>query len=520
MNELYHVSASPHVRSNITTAGIMYDVCIALTPAALFGVWRFGLYAALIIIVSMVSAVLSEAAYQMITMQKVTAFDGSALVTGMILALILPPEVPLWVPALGSVFAIIFVKQFFGGLGQNFMNPAAAARCFLLISFASIMGNYSVDGVSGATPLALLKEGGRIDLPRAFLGYTGGCIGEVSIVAVLIGGIYLIARKVISWKIPVTIFITFAVFEILFSGHGFNLTFLVSEFCAGGLAFGAIFMATDYVSCPITPLGAVLYAVIIGVLAGIFRTFGPAAEGMSYAIILADLFVPLIEAGTMPKAFGANAKPVEKKSATGIAMFQPAFLLVMITAVAGLMLGVVYTMTKGTIEQAELQKEAAAYAAVCPDASSFEKSEELEAVIASLTAEDGTVADGRFGQVVYDSAYAGLDASGNLAGYVVNTTSKEGFGGAISISLGVAPDGTTTGIQFLSISETAGLGMNATKPEFYEQYVGKKVDSFTWVKSGASADNEVDQVSGASYTSTAVTNAVNAALYAVQQLGA
>lgn len=518
MDGLYHVSSSPHVRDRETSASIMYDVAIALTPAALFGIYRFGVYAALILLVSMGSAVLSEYMFEQITNQKVTIMDGSALVTGLLLGLCLPPKVPLWLPALGSLFAIVFVKQFFGGLGQNFMNPALAARCFLLISFSGLMGDYVVDSVSGATPLSMLREGKSIDIPAAFLGYVDGCIGEVSALALLIGAAYLVWRKVISLQIPLLIICAFLVFEILFSGHGFDLTFLASQLFSGGLILGAFFMATDYVTCPITKRGKIVYAIIIGMLAGLLRTSGSTPEGMSYAIIITNIMVPLIERWTKPVAFGMGRNALEGRKKTDISVYKPTIMLVLITAVAGLLLGVIYEMTKGPIEEAELKAAAAAYAAVCPDASDFTAAEDLDAVTAGLTAEDGTVADGQFGQVVYDSNYAAVDADGNVIGYVVNVTSKEGFGGDISISTGISTDGKVTGIQFLSISETAGLGMNATKPEFYEQYVGKTVDSFELVKGEAASDSEISALSGASFTSNAVTNAVNAALHAVHVL--
>ncbi len=518
MDGLFHVSSSPHVRGKDTTASIMYDVAIALVPATLFGIYRFGLYAALILLVAIVFAILSEYMFERLTNQKVTISDGSALVTGLLLGLNLPATVPLWMPALGSAFAILFVKQFFGGLGQNFMNPALGARCFLLISFTGLMGNFNVDGVSGATPLALLKSGENVDVAASFLGLTNGTIGEISALALIIGGIYLLIRKVITWHIPVIYVLSFVVFEILFAGHGADARFLLAEVFSGGLMLGAIFMATDYASCPITKNGKILYAVILGVLTGILRTLGSSAEGVSYAIILSNIMVPLIERITMPKAFGFQKNALVGKQKISPKIYKPAIALVGITAVAGLLLGVVYELTKGPIEDAELKAKAAAYAAVCPQASDFVAAEDLDEYTASITAPDGTVADGQFGKVVYDGNYAGLDEDGNVVGYVVNVTTKEGFGGDISISVGMDPEGKTTGLAFLTINETAGLGMNALNESFYTQYIDKQVDAFSVVKGAASADNEISALSGASFTSNAVTNAVNAALYAVDGL--
>ena len=239
---------------------------------------------------------------------------------------------------------------------------------------------------------------------------------------------------------------------------------------------------------------------------------------MSYAIIITNMLVPLIERWTKPTTFGYGRNALVGRQKMDVRVYRPMIMLVLITAVAGMLLGVIYEMTKGPIEEAELKAKAEAYAAVCPDAEEFAAAEDLDAVTASLTAEDGTVADGQFGLVVYDGNYAALDAAGNVIGYVVNVTSKEGFGGDVSVSVGVSSDKEVTGLQFLSISETAGLGMNATKPEFYEQYVGKAVDQFELVKGDTSADNEISALSGASFTSNAVTNAVNAALYAVAGL--
>ena len=235
----------------------------------------------------------------------------SALVTGMILALNMPPEIPLWIPALGGVFAIIVVKQLYGGLGQNFMNPALAARCFLLISFAGPMCNFTsaslgFDSITGATPLAAMRAGQTVDLASLVIGRIPGTIGEVSVIALLIGGIYMIVRKVISPKIPLIYIATTAVFIFLFGG--FDINYTLSQVCAGGLVFGAFFMATDYVTSPITPNGQIVYGIVLGLMTGIFRLWGGSAEGVSYAIIICNMLVPAIEKATLPKAFGREGK--------------------------------------------------------------------------------------------------------------------------------------------------------------------------------------------------------------------
>ena len=212
---------------------------------------------------------------------------------------------------LGGVFAIIVVKQLYGGLGQNFMNPALAARCFLLISFAGLMNNVSSSAIgfnalTGATPLKTMRDGGLVNLTDLFLGFIPGTIGEVSTLALLIGGAYMIVKKVISPKIPLVYIGTFAVFVFLFGG--FDVNYTLNQVCAGGLVFGAFFMATDYVTSPITPNGQIVYGVILGLLTGVFRLWGASPEGVSYAIILSNLFVPMIERFTLPKAFGKEGK--------------------------------------------------------------------------------------------------------------------------------------------------------------------------------------------------------------------
>ncbi|WP_312428812.1 RnfABCDGE type electron transport complex subunit D [Lacrimispora sp.] len=307
MSKLLNVSSSPHVRDQVTTQNIMLDVAIAMIPASAYGVYQFGVKAALILLISVLSCVLSEYVFESLMGKPITVSDGSALVTGMILGLNMPPAIPLWIPFLGGVFAIIVVKQLYGGLGQNFMNPALAARCFLLISFAGKMTDFTYrDAVSGATPLAALKAGEAVDITSMFIGKISGTIGEVSVIALLLGAAYLLFRKVISIKIPAAYLITFAAFVFIFGQH--DLMFVLTHLCGGGLIFGAFFMATDYVTSPITPKGQILFGVLLGMLTGLFRLFGGSAEGVSYAIIIGNILVPLIEKISIPVAFGKEGK--------------------------------------------------------------------------------------------------------------------------------------------------------------------------------------------------------------------
>ena len=316
MSDLFNVSTNPHVRSKDTTQTIMRDVLIALAPASIFGVYNFGLDALIRIVVGIAACMAFEALYEYLMHKKITVMDLSAAVTGLLIALNVPPTLNVGFEIIGCAFAIIIVKQLFGGLGQNFMNPALAARCFLLIAFTGPMTKFVYDGVSGATPLAVLKPGGEaegtVSLFDMFIGKTGGVIGETSVVCLLIGAVYILARKVISLRIPLTYVATFAVLIFLFApGHQFDVTYLAEQICGGGLILGAFFMATDYVTSPITPAGKIVFGVILGLLTFIFRMFGGSAEGVSYAIIFSNLLVPLIEMVTVPKSFGKK-KPVKE----------------------------------------------------------------------------------------------------------------------------------------------------------------------------------------------------------------
>ena len=313
MGKLLNVSSSPHVRDNSSTFRIMLDVCIALLPACVFGVVNFGVRALWVLLVSVASCVLSEFLFEKILKKPNTIGDLSAVVTGLLLGMNLPSTIPLWMAALGGVFAIVIVKQLFGGLGQNFMNPALGARCFLLISFAGRMTTFTYDGVTGATPLAILKTEGlsSVNVMDMFIGNIGGVIGETSVIALLVGALYLFIRRVITPLIPVVYVGVFAIFILLFGGQGFDLKFLAAHICGGGLMLGALFMATDYVTSPVTNLGKVIYAAILGILTGLYRVFGNAAEGVSYAVIFTNLLVPIIEKFTVPRAFGVK-KEVSK----------------------------------------------------------------------------------------------------------------------------------------------------------------------------------------------------------------
>ena len=308
MSDLMKVSSNPHVRSKTGTSNIMLAVVIALLPAAGFGIYNFGLSALITIVITVASTVLTELLFEIICKKKITIGDYSAVVTGLLLALNLPVSAPWWIGVVGGVFAILVVKMLFGGLGQNFMNPALGARCFLLISFTSIMTNFDCDAYTGATPLANLKNGADVDILNMVIGKTAGTIGETSMIAIVIGACFLILMGVIDLRVPGSYIVSFVIFISIFGGHGLDGAYISAHLAGGGLMLGAFFMATDYVTRPVTKNGQYLFGILLGVLTGIFRIFGPSAEGVSYAIIIGNLLVPLIEKITLPKAFGKGGE--------------------------------------------------------------------------------------------------------------------------------------------------------------------------------------------------------------------
>ncbi len=316
MENKLNISSSPHIRSKVTSSNIMLMVTIALLPASAFGVYNFGVNALLMLIVTTAAAVLTEYIYEKLMHKKITVGDFSAVVTGLLLGLNMPPTAPLWMGALGSVFGILIVKQLFGGLGQNFMNPALGARCFLLISFTGPMTRFIYDGETGPTPLAYIKEGAmsNINSMDMLIGRIPGTIGETSVIAIIIGAIFLILMGIIDLRIPGTYIVTFVIFIGIFGQFTaadvglFDPQYITAHLCGGGLMLGAWFMATDYVTSPITKQGQIIFGILLGVLTGLFRLFGGSAEGVSYAIIISNILVPLIERVTLPKPFGKGGE--------------------------------------------------------------------------------------------------------------------------------------------------------------------------------------------------------------------
>jgi RnfABCDGE-type electron transport complex D subunit/RnfABCDGE-type electron transport complex G subunit len=505
MSKLYNVSSSPHVRSRLTTGEVMYDVILTLLPATVVGIYHHGFHAFLVIAMSIATALLTEYVFDYIAGKPNTLKDGSAVVTGLLLALCLPASVPLYIPFAGSLFAIVVVKCLFGGLGHNFMNPALAGRCFLLISFSGIVTNFTVDGVTTATPLVDLAAGKSVNVAQMLSGAGSGVIGN-STIALFIGGMILWAMGGITFEIPAAAIVSFCAFIALFGGQGFDPMFILAHLAGGGIIMGAFFMATDPVTSPVTSTGQLLYGVLVGILSGLFRVFGSAADSVSYAIIISNMVVPLIEEISVPVPYGNR----EQKSGEKKKIPTSALILCGITLVAGVALSGVYGMTKDTIEEQQMAANAASYAEVCPEAENFSYDDTINAAVDAL---GGEIYGTDFGKAYINEVAVGKDASGNVVGYVISATSGDGFDGNITLSVGISTDGTVNGISFTELNETAGMGMLCAEDAFKGQFAGVNTDKFILNKSGGStADNEIDTVSGASTSSGAVVNAVNAAL--------
>lgn len=307
MENKLHISVSPHIHSKNSTQRIMLDVLISLLPATIAGVVIFGIEALLVIAVCVAVCVLGEFVFNKITKKPLTICDLSAAVTGLLLALNLPANVPLWQAAVGSLFAIIIVKCIFGGIGRNVVNPAITGRVFMLVAFSSMTkAAFPVDATAGATPLAEIATGKEVILTDLLLGNVGGSIGETCKVALLIGGIYLLIRRVITWHIPVAFIATTFIFTL--AVHEFDFMLALSLILSGGLFLGAIFMATDYVTSPTTPLGKIIFGIGAGLITVLIREWGIYPEGVSFAILIMNILNPYIDMLTARKLFGGAKK--------------------------------------------------------------------------------------------------------------------------------------------------------------------------------------------------------------------
>ena len=503
MNQKLNLSAGPHVRDIWSTSFIMKMVLLALTPATVIGVITFGLHALWVILASVITAVLTELVFDKLTGKPDTWKDGSAAVTGLMLALTLSAETPLYAPVIGSIFAILVVKCAFGGLGKNFVNPALAARCFLLISFSNAMTVYGIDGVASATPCAELAAGRTVDITSMFLGSANGVIGG-SILGLLVGGLALWAFDIIHGQICFSVLGGFTLFMALFGGQGFDPGFLAAHLCGGGVVLGAFFMATDYVTSPMSRLGQTFYGALIGVLGALFRIKGQSADSFSYSIIVANLFVPLIDTYIVDKPYAFRKRALklrsgEAKKPLSQRIPKPVIALSVIALLSGLALSGVFSMTKSTIDEQKNAAAAAAYKTVLPEAESFASfSDKVEFL-------GGEVYGTGYGRVYIKDALVGKDAAGNVVGYAVSVTSAEGYDGNVTLSIGVNTEGVINGISFTELHETPGKGMLCGEPAFMDQFAGKAADK---LKLG----EDVDGITGVTITSKAVVNAVNAGL--------
>ncbi|MCX5693894.1 MAG: RnfABCDGE type electron transport complex subunit D [Candidatus Omnitrophica bacterium] len=307
------VSGSPHIHKPVSVSRIMWTVVFSLIPAGIAGVVIFGLDALWVTLVAVAAAVLTELTFGILTKKKITILDGSAVITGILLAFNLPPQVPLWLPIVGAVFSIAIGKQVFGGLGQNIFNPALVGRVFLMASWPKYMTTFnrpfSFDAVTSATPLAILKEGKvleHISYLDLFLGKHGGCIGEVCILALLIGAALLLIKGYISWHIPATYIFTTAIFTYIFGGAQIFSGDWLFHILSGGLVLGAFFMATDYVATPLTAKGQLIFGVGCGLLTAVIRIWGGYPEGVSYAILMMNAATPFIDRYTKNRIYGVR----------------------------------------------------------------------------------------------------------------------------------------------------------------------------------------------------------------------
>ena len=495
MSEALNISSSPHARDKWTTPYIMRVVLLSLMPATIVGIISYGWQAAAIVALAVASAVLTEWVFCKIVRKPSTIWDGSAVVTGLLLGLSLGPRTPLYLPVLGSVFAIAIVKCCFGGLGKNFINPALAGRCFLLISFAEAMSIKPIlDTVSGATPMGALRAYETVDITKMFLGTADGVIGS-SVLALLIGGLILWSMDIIHGQICFSVLGGFTLFIALFGGHGFDINFLLAHLCGGGVVMGAFFMATDYVTSPVSRLGQFIYGCLIGVLGGIFRLFGDTADSFSYAIVIGNVCTPLIDTYIVQKPLAyrkiGRTRPVKKEP---FRIPKPVIALGIIAAIAAVALSGVYKMTKPTIEKNELQKKTEAYMEVCPGTKEFETVQAAEDMIAAQSEK----ASPRINEF-----YVGKSESGDITGYAMSIQTK-GFGGKLVMTLGLTADGKIQKIAFTELNETKGLGMKADEDGFKDQFNGKGGT----LKLG----EDISAISGATVTSTAVVSGVNAGL--------
>ena len=528
-------SVPPQLAQATSTTSIMLDVIVALIPALGMSVYLFGPRVLVLTLISVGACVLSEYLYRRLTHQSNTLRDCSACVTGLLLAMCLPAASPYWVPLLGGVFAIVVVKQFYGGLGKNFMNPALAGR-MLLSTFPFLMTTWvdaldylpvwgEMDAVTSPTPMAALHSGRlpELDMGQMLLGQHGGSIGEVSIFMLLLGGLYLIMRRVISPRIPAAFLGTVAVLTFLFPQDGTSLEWMTAQLCSGGLVLGAFFMATDYTTSPVTPRGQVLYGVGCGLLTVLLRYYGSYPDGVGWAILTMNCLVWLMDRAGMPRRFGVERFTAVREGlrAAGESLSEIKFvnpgrpsplswgtmpgeryldqlrpqakaagILLAVVMVTGLGIYSTYWLTSLDTQRSELRAEEALLAQVMPGAEISTETPYRAPNALSITA-----------------GYR----ENELLGYCVEVQTH-GFSGPITMVVGVDLNGQVTGVAVTDHSESTGMGTMAMENAQLRKYVGM---SGTIRTSGA---NSVDVVTGATATSEAITAGVNQALAIVANL--
>ena len=537
MSRLYAGESSfPCIKDRASVDSIMLDVLVALTPALVMGAFLFGFRVLVLAAISVLSCMGFELLYCKWTNKPVTIRDLSACVTGLLLSMTLPVTAPYWAPVLGGAFAIIVVKQFYGGLGKNFMNPALAGR-MLLLSFPGMMTTWvdaldrqavvGVDAVSTATPMAYLHLGKLPDLTlsQLLLGQHGGAMGEVASCMLLLGGVYLLCRRVISWRIPVCFLATVAMFSFVFPKGNDPLDWAVCNLFSGGLMLGAIFMATDYTTSPVTPRGQILYGIGCGCLTVVLRSYGSYPDGVGFSILTMNCCVWLLDRVGLPRRFGVRPLTETKSWALGLlrrlGKLRPAMPERREKAARGTMPG-----ERDLDRIRSWSKSAAAMTtviivtALCIGAvnratgrmiavrENREQQELLEQVMPAA-------------QVVTETPYMAEDALRILAGYNENEligycveVEVQGFGGVVTMVVGVDVNGEVTGVTVTGHSEHAGIGGQALEQAYLGQYVGL---------SGTVRDegrNSVDAISGATDTCRAITAGVNKALYVTSRLDA
>ena len=527
------VSLSPHVHGGDSVQKNMYGVLIALIPAFLVSLYFFGLGALIVTATSVAACLFFEWAIVKFLMKKpaTTICDGSAVITGVLLAFNLPSNLPVWIIILGALFAIGVGKMSFGGLGCNPFNPALAGRVFLLLSFPVQMTTWPVvgqltsymDATTGATPLALMKQAIHGDtsalsqIPDAlnlFIGQNGGCIGEVSALALLLGLAYMLWKKIITWHIPVSIIVTVFVFAgIMHLVDPEKYVSPVLQLLSGGLMLGAVFMATDYVTSPMSKKGMLIYGVCIGLLTVVIRLFGAYPEGMSFAILIMNAFTPLINTYCKPKRFGEVAKEMKKLQSSLKNML---LVLTGVTAVSVALLAYVNELTKGPIAEANAKTLNEALKKVLPEFTN------------NPVAESDTVFSEKDGKKIVDFIIYPAKNGEQWVGSAVEATSM-GFGGELKVLVGFDAEGKIYNYSLLAHAETPGLGSKADKwfgaydPAKGEQAVSheQSAKSILGMNPGDAPlavtkdmNGQVDAITASTITSRAFLNAVNAAYQA------